>query len=577
MARPPSEDTVKDWEARIQRAIQYQRSNGRVDRWENYRNWYHNDYTDNAMSVNLVFALGRALVPQVYFKAPTILVTPEQVGLEQHAKVLEAVDQILIRQMGMKQQLKLGILDAYLTNLAVFKFGYHSIATEVPPARGPEPVPEEIQNALVQLLGEPAVEQIREDDKELKKYSYHDWVRPDAPWMLRVQPEDLLVPFGAKDIHAVPWIAFRVVRPVEDIKRDPTYSRIRSEVVANVSIDSKENSFVESPQHMNRNRASDAVPTHAEIYEIWDKRSGEVKVIQMGLEKYLRKEKHGLNINGLPVEILQFNSVGWDFWGESDVKQIRDQVVEYNETRTMEMLHKKSAVSKFFYDKGAISEDDIDKFTEAKLAAIPVDGNPNTVVSQFSPNMSRDLFAISDVIQDDVREILGFSRNQAGDFDVSRRTATEASIVQQSIQLRSDERRDQVADLLGHSFQRKIHPMLFDFWTAPRSVQVTGLGGWIKFSGEQIRGDYAVTAIPDSVLPLTKAQRQQAATSAMQLFRGDPRINQRSLFQWVITQFEDMGIPNDILLPEEQFQQQQQQNLLQAALQRGGPKQSGPT
>lgn len=574
---------VKEWQVEITRGLAYQKLNANVSSWEQAREFYMNKYADDVISVNLIFAIGRALVPQLYFKAPTVLIQPDKREMAEFAPVLEAIDRKLITQMGMKQQIKLGILDAYLCNLAVFKFGYHSIGTELPNQKDVEEegtATDDVLAVLKQLSPE-LVKEGKEGkgkgkEDNLISYSYHDFVRPNSPWMLRVNPEDLIVPWGTIDIHSAPWCAFRVIRPLVDVQSDPVYKNTKN-LKANTTMSPPKvdkdmaakptlyKGGVTGLKGEGRGNESEAPHNALEFYEVWDKRTGSIYVLTLDDDLFLRKEKHNLNIQGLPVEILQFNPTGWNFWGTTDVNQIVQQQMEYNETRTMEMKHKKISMLKIVVNGQAMLDTEIEKMMDGKISVAKTKdgGDPNRVVKMITPTMSSDLFKISDVIRTDISEILGFSRNQAGEFDVSRRTATEAGIVQRALEIRSDERRDQVADFIAAAFQRKINPIIFEQWTERRSIQVAGKKGWVNFTGDEIKGDYNVTVIADSVVPLSQAQKQQAALQAMQMFRGDPRIDQARLYEWTLLQMEGIGMPPDLLLTEDEFKINQQQQLQQ--------------
>lgn len=563
-----AQETLKDWEEHIRLAKAYQAEHGRLERWKENRDFYDNKYPDGVISVNLVFSIGRALVPQLYFKSPNILVTPRKPRLREQAKILEAIDRWLIPHMGLKYQIKQCILDAYLTNVSILKFGYHSIGSEFPADQTEEEMPSLLKQAMDAFLAPMKAmmgldsEAEDEANRKLKKYSYHDWIKPDCPWALRWPTEDFLVPYGTVDIAAAPWCAFRLVRPLEDVQRDPVYSHTRSLKATGKLGDpmpgKPTGGSVLSPQY------KDAMPKvpMLEYYELWDKRDGRVKVLVEGHQHWLRNDVHNLNMDGLPVEIMQFNPNGRDFWGVADVDQIKAQVKEYNETRTLEIMHKRTAITKFLFNETAIDDTELAKFTSGQISAVKMKENPVGNVMPITVSMSRDLYNMSDVIRDDVREVIGYARNQVGEFEASRRTATEAAIVQQALQLRADERRDQVADLLGNAFQRKIHPMLFDFWGEERTIEVTALGGWVEYTGEQIRGDYDVSVTADSIVPLSRAQRQQTALVAFKELKNDPRIDQHRLYGTVLEQYDDV-LPGDLLLPPEQAQQ----NMLVAALQ----------
>lgn len=566
-----AELSVSDWKKQILQGKSYLAEKGRLEAWGKAQDYYDNNYADDTISVNLIFAIGRALVPQLYFKTPTIIIQSAVEDLAQFTPVLEAIDTKLITKLGMKRQIKMGILDAFLTNIAVFKFGYHSIATELPHQEEEEKeiLGDDVRETIEALGGEVQTddpEDKKEDDKQ--RYSYHDHVHKDTPWMLRVRPQDFIVPYGTRDIHSAPWCAFRIIRPLVDVLADPVYKNTEGLKANTMLLSSGGKDKIKNihPTLRQEGVSGEAELDAVEFWEIWDKRSGKIIVIHEDRDLAFRDEKHGMPIQGLPVEILQFNPTGWDFWGPSDLKQIEQQQLEYNETRTMEMNHKKTAITKILYEETMMDQAEIDKFTSGEQVAVAVKGNPNQVIKEFNPNMSTDLFKVSEVIRQDVSEILGFSRNQAGEFNVGRRTATEAGIIQRALEIRSDERRDLVADLITDAFQRKINPMIFQQWTDERAIEVAGRDGWVKFTGPQIAGDYSIMVIADSVIPLTQAQKQQAAVEALNMFKDDPRVDQNRLYEWVFAQFQGLGMPPDLLLSEDEFKKAKQLQLIEGLI-----------
>jgi hypothetical protein len=554
-------DELKKWKDEIRKAQLYQDYRGRLLRWKQYRDWYCNEYSEAVVSVNKVFGIGRAMVPQLYFKAPTILVRPRKPRYTQQAKIVEAVDSWLIDHIGFKQQIKYMILDAYIVNIGIGKVGYHSVSTELPT---PSP---EVNEAVGEMLGE-TPEDLAEDMSQ-RSWSYHDYVRPDCPWYLRVRPEDFLVPWGFCDEHETPWGAFRIVRPVDDVKKDPVYRNTRK-LQANVRIDATTKNTL-SPNLLGHIPGSSEF---VELFEIWDKRDGTIRVLSLDHDEWLRNEEHELEIRGLPCTVLRFNPDGRDFWGVSDVEQIRKQVNELNENRTHEIETKRLSNVKGLVDKNQIDEDELVKLQSGKPGPlVRVNGPPQGVAMEWTTHIPSDFFRIDEVIDKDVREVIGFSRNQAGEFDVPRRTATEANIVQGASQLRVDERRDLVADLIGETFQDKINPLIYQNWTERRVIEVVELGGWVTYTGDMIRGDYDLSIVPDSVLPLNKQQEQGLAMQLMQTFRGDPMIKQQELYARVIQAFRDL-VPSPEQLIEDPMvvQQKMQQQALEQQLQQGAPQ-----
>src|SRR5262249_262291 len=330
------------------RARQYLEHKGRLGRWTRARAWYRNEYAAGVVSVNRIFGYGRALVPQPYFKAPDIIVKPRKPLYVQTAKILEASDKWLVKQMGLKHQIKAMILDAYITNIGVAKVGYHSLGTELPTPS------DETTQAIAETMGVPPEEFAEEIDR--RKWSYHDYIKPDTPWLLRVRPQDLLVPWGFVDEHEAPWHAFRVVRPLDDVKEDPVYGNTRS-LQANVKPDYGQ------PAVMSPNLFGHSPPKgdFVEMFEIWDKRTGKIMVLSQEHDKWVRNEEDNLEITGMAGGVMRFNPDGEDFWGVSDVEQIRKQQDELNENRTHEIESKRISNVKVIVDTNVIPETELDK------------------------------------------------------------------------------------------------------------------------------------------------------------------------------------------------------------------------
>jgi len=573
------DNSYTSWQAELDLAKTYQGQFGRLDRWTKIREYYLNRYPAEVVSVNLLFAIGRAMVPQLYFKAPTLLVKPRPTrnvariqDRRRQARTLQSVDEWLIPHIGFKGQLKLMILDSYRINIGVGKIGYHSIGSEVPAkgeAQDAQTTEQEIA-AIKDLFGQQEATSAEEELNELNKtmqHNYHDLIRPDTPWFLRVPPEDLLVPWGARDIYSAPWCAFRVIRPFEDVKADDLYT-VGDDITANSAGGRSEIVGVSRAGVVRPLRKRDFLASGAskieflEFYEVWDKRSGRVFALcdDQG-SSFLRNEKHNLGTRGLPVSILQFNPDGDDFWGASDAEQILTQVVEYNEARTQESIHRRLSNVKMVVDKNKIDEGQRRRMAGPMPGpVVESDGDPNTAVAFVTPPTNRELYNVSETIRDDIREVIGFSRNQVGEFEVSRRTATEANIVQQNLMLRSDERRDQVADCIAEVFQDKIHPIVFVQWTQPRVVEVTGEEDWREYTGPELQGDYDVSVVPDSTLPLNKQAMKQDAQLIFSAMRNDPRVKQDVLYNWFLDQFD--GVPiEELLRTEEEMMQQAQQAM----------------
>ncbi len=162
----------------------------------------------------------------------------------------------------------------------------------------------------------------------------------------------------------------------------------------------------------------------------------------------------------------------------------------------------------------------------------------------------KDLFVAAQAIVQDVRETVGFSRNQFGEFNSQSgdTTATEANIVRQASEIRVDERRDMVADMLVEVMET-VHQIIFKFWTEETVVDVVGPGGapiWVRLAPSLLKeGRYNIKVDPDSSVPETRALREAKAVQLYQLLRTNPLIDPVQLTQYLLhelhgVQFDDM-------------------------------------
>jgi len=584
VARPKKSDKedldLNKWRQRICNAEAYLRADNRLTAWKEIRDYYSGRLPTAGIKVNMLFAIGRAMVPQIYYKNPTIAAKPSA-GVRdlsiarQKAKILAAIDEQLIIQNLLKSQYKLGILDCFRFNIFVLKHGYSSISSELPETAANEDVETAGSHPLVdELLSELGMDQASEAEMEidpkLRKHSYHDLIVSNSPWSLRVPPEDFLVPWGTRNIHEAPWCAFRIRRPLEDVKADPNYEKkVTKDLQPNWGQGLQAGQQLQLPYG-----EQPSYPTQFKqysylddgwlvFYEVWDKRSG--RVFALALDEgndFIRNVEHNLPI-GLPVSLMQFNDEGEDFWGPSDADQVLPLVKERNETRTIELEHKKIMLTKLLVQKDAIDKEQRARISSGKVGpVIEVEGKPSEVAFQLNPTISREIFQIDETTRDDIRELIGFSRNSLAEFEASRKTATEVNVVQQNLMLRGDERRDIMGTFISESFRTKVNPMIFTFWNKLRYIELMGMQQPVGYVGSQLVGDYTLTIAADSTLPVS---RQVAKSEAMELFRignGNPNFNQAELYRYLLEQFETA--PTDRLLIDPNVAAQQQLQMLLA-------------
>jgi len=221
--------------------------------------------------------------------------------------------------------------------------------------------------------------------------------------------------------------------------------------------------------------------------------------------------------------------------------------------------------------------------SEDVAAVVMMAGDPRTDIHAMQvSNIPQDLILAGREIMQDVRETIGFSRNQFGEYN-SRSgdtTATEAQIVRMASEIRVDERRDIVADSIV-GFVQDMHSIIFNHWTTDQVMEVVGPGGvpvWIRFRGQDFLrggGRYTVKVDPDSSVPDTKQVREQRAVGLYNILKTNPLIDPMKLTQYLLhelhgTQFDDMMrmLPPPAEAPQGPMSPAQFGNMIQSSAQR---------
>jgi len=528
---------IQYWKDQIKLGRRYKEVFGRSKEWELFKYYYRGRSPANTVPVHIIYAVGRALIPQVYFRNPRVHIQASKPGMTMQARVLEQVDNWMIRESGLKYQLKSMVLDSYLCGRGPGIFGYDSEYG----------YNSSYTNPIID--GSTGTGYAKDGDKI--EYNYN--VTPGMPWFLRCNPNDFIVPWGCYSLETAQWFAFRVMRPLRDIKEDEKYKG-----VAHL----KANYFTKlggsDEGGRNPNRQEDVTNEYVELWQIHDQRSGKVMVVSLDHPTFLRDEMDEMQVEGLPAHVLGFNEDPDYFWWTPDAKLIIEQQREINDIRTMSRYHRRVAVLKVLVDEDAITKDEAKKILDGNVKAMirikaGASGDIRKAVAMLQSHVPPELSSLSREVREDVREVVGFSRNQMGSFEESsgRRTATEAQIVKQASMIRIDERRDIMADTV-QKVARKFNQTVFTQWNAERIVSIIGADGakyWVRFTGPQIKAEYDYKVDPEEAMPSNTQVRRMEGKELIEMAAKLPGLDMKYLLESYAANFE--WIDPKLLFPRE--------------------------
>ena len=522
------------WQEEIKSGVRYRTVYGKAKEWTQYKNMYRGFWGAGTVPVNIIYATGRALIPQLYFRNPRVSITAKKPGYTPHAMVLERVDNYLIKETGVKYELKSNILDCYLMGRGPGILGYDSEFGFNP------------KFAVDSLLADSGLTAY--NDKEGHLIEYKDNIRPGMPWYQQCSPLDFIVPWGTRRMQDARWFAFRKMRTRRDIQEDPKYE---SSVTKNMT--APYHTRLEGSTQGNTDdkiqwSEKDTDNEWCELWEIHDKRTRQVYALTLEDKEFLRSEDDHLQFDNLPCLSMGFNEDPDYFWWTPDARLIEVQQAELNDIRTMAKKHRRAGLLKMIVDK-AIMPDELAKLLDEDVKSVcRVDlgpqGDIRRYVSLLQSHVPPDLIAYAKETREDILQIIGFSRNQEGSFEQpsGRRTATEANIVQQASMIRVDERRDIVADHLVDVVKGYNH-IIFENWNDSRITDLVGADGaryWIRFTGRELRGDFNYDVNPEECKPQSQDTRKEDGMELLQLAMKNPAsgISMPYLIQQIARQMD---------------------------------------
>lgn len=538
------------WIRQIKHGLDFRRMAASEDRWPSWRNMYRGDWRGDILPSNIFFKMVRTTVPRIYFRNPSVSIIPRKPGAEGFllSQLLERTDNKLIRQMKLKKHIKRIVQDAFMFGTGVGKIGFGSQ-----------------YHATPETIGETEAPLIR--GRNSVEYNFD--LIPNMPWYARWPVANYVLPQDTINKEDARWECFVVRRPVKDIQDD---TRLRN--TRDIKATPRQFSINSRPMQIN------PAIEEADLFEIRDKKTGRVFIITPTLtDKILFDGEDEFNNLGIEVgKILVFNDDDERVWGIPDSKILEPLQRELNEIRTFTMYHRRLSIVKILVQRGQMKKEEARKLISEEVGAVAfTEGNPDLAVKIIqASSIPNDLLTAELAVLRDVRETVGFGRNEFGEFQGGREspTATEASIVKAASEIRVDERRDMVADMLV-SVVNDINPIIFEHWTQEQVVEVVGPGGvpiWVAFKPTMLkRAQYEVNVDPDQQVPQTKDLREQKSLVVYNTLKTNPLIDPLKLTRYLLHEihgvaFDDMirGIPQGMgLNPDTPLSIGEFQRLLQ--------------
>lgn len=551
---------------------------------------------EDQISVNVAFATINVIYPAVSINHPKITVLANEPENEDRALFCEAILNYWWKHFDFHTPFRLAVKDFLLYGHGWIKCGWLATTEEVPLTD------EELRDEYFRQLDEaqqfaldnpemayqvPTAEQIAENLVQTKTVA-----REDRPFMERVDPRDIVVDTDATGLHDARWVAQRIVRLADEVRKDKRYkASARANVKGTLTLD------VTLDRHDKKKYGSEI--ERVAIWEFYDLVEGTLCVFADGSDEYLVDPIEMPYAFGHPFVMLRNYDVPGCFYPIGDLEMLEPLQLEINKTRSALMNARKAFGRKYLARTSAL-----DQKAQAALqddrdnVVVPIeDDRPFAEVIMPMPHAQLDpqLYSWSDIIENDVQMVSGVSEYQRGTAPDVRRTATEAAMIQDATNARSADKLSIVERFIT-DIARKVLQLGQQFLTGEHVARVVGRYGqviWLPYTQDDIIGEYDFTVEAGSTKPQNDQSRRQDALTFVQAVAPfmqtgivDPIAVAKHVLQegFRIRNVEKFIRPDALEMLEMQKAQQAQQlaageqQLMQgeAAMQGGMPPEGGP-
>ena len=318
------------------------------------------------------------------------------------------------------------------------------------------------------------------------------------------------------------WIAHRIVKKVDEMKKDHNYTntgKISSNCATRDLKDGED-----------KNKAEQQQEADSDLFEFWEVTDLDTKKVYAVCDqsdKYLREDPYKYEMKGLNYSMLAFNRINNEPYPISDCFLGEPQWIERIKLRFTQLNHIKRWARQLTIEEGSMSKEEMDKFTQGIDGAVTQrrKGSAPPVPIEYA-TMQSEIFALDNLLQADSDATLGQSDLDRGAPPKTNAKTTKYQLQEQNqgTSVRQNSKQDVLEDFLEEVTDKYIS-LVKQFQDTKKYVRITGMNAkaiqdtfgkipgvevdqtGIKFSKESIQGEFDIEAKAGSTLPLNRENK----------------------------------------------------------------------
>lgn len=530
MARLSKNDALKRCRNRVQLSQRWREQEGYDSTWSRMIDLYRGRHFPRAMTnedriaVNIAFSTVNVIYPSISVNHPKVTVEAQHPEAEDMAVIAEAVLNYWWKHFDVRSPFRLGVKDFLVIGHGWLKIGWRYREQEQP-LEG-----QEYNDQFSELAGQaddfaqqnPDLAHVVPSDEEIAASIPETTtvVVEDRPFVERVSPFDMFVDPEATDMDSLGWIAQRVIRPLEDVRKDPRYKQSVRRDVQSDDV-SKAGAVYQEAQREKREFGQDV--ERVVVWEYYDLKNNTMCVFANNGDGYLVDPRPMPYDFGHPFVMLRNYDVPDHFYPLGDLEQMESLQDELNKTRSQMMNHRKRFARKYLFFERAFGPTGRQALeSEEDNVFVPVVDENRPLAEQVVPlpqeAINAELYHWTDQIENDMNTVSGVNEYARGDAPDIRRTATEASIIQDASNARAADKLG-VVENTATQVAKRLLQIAQQYLDGEHVGRVTGQQGqavWFQFTADDIKGEFDFDVEAGSTQPMNETFRRQTAVAMMQ-------------------------------------------------------------
>ena len=478
---------------------------------------------EDLIAVNLAFSTVNVIAPAVSVNHPKIVVTPNKPEDEDRSAFVEAVVNHLWRHHDFRKPFRRAVKDFLIFGHGWLKVGWKFLEQEreLGEAERDELFAEATVETDMFAMENPEMAGDLPDNEQMMASVPLTTmaVVEDQPFIERVSPYDIYIDPEATCIEDAQWIAQRIVRPLDEAKKDKRY---KASVRKNLSADSMLNPMYAPTDREEQNQYLAGVVERTVIYEFYDIVNNTMSVVPQSGGEFLVDPMPMPYAYGQPFVMLRNYDVPDYFYPMGDLEAIESLQLELDKTRSQLMNARKRYARKYLYHErsfGPEGREALESEDDGRLVPVVDENKPLSEIVVPMPQipLSPEIYNLSAIIEQDINTVSGVSEYARGSMPEIRRTATEASIIADAQNARAADKLAIVEIGIGH-LARRVIELMQQYMTGEQMAQVSAAGGetlFVPFARDDIVGEYDFSVEGGSTQPMNETIRKQQAVSLM--------------------------------------------------------------